>query len=161
LFRRSVFLGFILFAACGNAERVATAPRVTAVGPIFRAVSPLGTAGTFVAIYVTLADNENTPTNLLVELSRDNGASFTAIGTGDTGAMAVGGDGTSSLTAMFSGSLHRLLWSVPDSIDLDAMLVLRFTPSEVAAVQPPFPGFTGTPVLSAPFSLASLSPESR
>jgi hypothetical protein len=156
------FIGVLVLTACGGSDRVATPPRVTAVGPIYRAVSPLGEAGVFVAIYFTLMDAENSPTDLLVEVSRAGGA-FATLGSAATGSLATGSDPIRGLTARREGSLHRLLWKTPADLGATEAVIFRLTPSEPEVPPPPpsFHALVGQPVLSASFHLASLGDEPR
>ena len=155
-------IGILTLAACGGRDRVATPPRVTAIGPIYRAVSPLGEAGVFVAIHFALTDAENSPTDLLVEVSRGGGA-FATLGSPATGSLAAGSDPIRGLTARREGSPHRLLWKTPADLGTTEAVSLRFTPSEPEVPPPPpsFQALLGQPVLSSSFNLGSLADEPR
>jgi hypothetical protein len=146
--------------ACGDVQRLSTPPRVTALGPMYRAEPPAGETGDFVAIYLTLADDEENFVNLLVEVSRAGGA-FVAVGSAGGGELAPGGEGVRGLLARRGGSLHRLLWKAPAGVGANASLAVRVTPSEPEVPRPFFPAVVGTPVTSAPFTLGGLSLEPR
>lgn len=160
--RRNIAIALLLVAsACAGHDRIATPPRVTAVGPIYRAEAPAGETGTFVAIHFTLADIEDTPTDIDIEVKRGS-ADFARLGSPGTGEAAPGGDGMRGLTALRGGSPHRFLWKAPADLAADEAVQMRFTPSETSFPQPtPFPRIVGAPATSAVFTLAGLLQEPR
>jgi hypothetical protein len=151
----------LVAGACGGSDRIATPPRVTALGPIYRAQPPAGESGAFVAIHFTLADLEDTPTDIEIEVKRGS-SDFAPLGSPGTGEAAPGGDGTRGLTALRGGSPHRFLWKAPGDLAADETVQLRLTPSETSIPQPtPFPRIVGAPATSPAFTLAGLVQEPR
>lgn len=137
---------------------MASAPRVTAVGPIYRATPPAGRTGVYIAVYFTLADAEDSPADVLIEIRR-NGA-LTEVGTPGAGDIAEGGEGVVALTARRQGSLHRFLWEAPTDLAADEPLAIRVTPIEPRVPDPLFwPEMRGAAVESSTFTLLSLSQE--
>lgn len=149
---RIAWIPAALLAACGGSARVATPPRVTAVGPFYR-------AGSLVAIYFTLADDEGSPADVLLELKRGDGP-FVALGGPGTGEAGPGGDGLRALIARRGGTLHRFLWRPPADLEPTEPVTVRLTPSEPAIPDPqPFPALWGQPVEGSPFTLQGLEDE--
>lgn len=148
--------------ACGGNPRVASAPRLTALGPIFAAVPDLPDTGSVVAVYFTLADAEDSSTDVLFEVKRGAGA-FAPLGSSSTGDVAVGGDGLLGLTAPPKGRVHRILWKPPASLTPTESVQLRLTPIEPEIKPPPqaLGALRGEPMLSAEFTLATLEAEPR
>lgn len=136
-------------------------PRVTAVGPIAAAAALPPDSGTVVAIYFGLADAESSPTDILLEVSRGDGA-FVAVGKSPAaGSIAPGGDGLFALSAPFLGITHRVLWKPPADLVATETVRVRLTPSEPAIAPPPvgLEGQQGQSVTSAPFQVGSLPPD--
>lgn len=151
-----------LGSGCSSNQRLMTPPRITATGPVYRTTAVSPEIGDVVAFYFTLADAEDVPVDVAVEVKR-LGGEFIAVGIAGGGTIANGGDGVNGLTAPPLGRQHRLLWKPPAELRATDEVRFRLTPTEPPIQAPPMAlaEVIGASVTAAPFTLETLQPEPR